>query len=62
MSYYKSLEYGARLHCKDCGHDEPVEAEEAWWDGSDLHLLHGDGTEVVIKNAEEQGFVKEEVG
>jgi hypothetical protein len=62
MSYYKSLAYGAKLHCLECAGGEPVVVDEAWWEGNDLHLLHDDGTIVVIKDAHERGYTKEETG
>lgn len=57
-----SLAYAARLHCPDCAKDEPLHVENAWWDGDDLHLVHDDGTEVVIQDAEKRGYSKEGFG
>ena len=62
MSEYTSLRYAARLHCPDCSGGEPLSVEDAWWEGDDLHLVHDDGTEVVIKDAEERGYSKERFG
>ena len=58
---HHSLAYAARLHCPECGGDEPIEAEKAWWVGNDLHLLYDDGTETVIENAHKRGYTKESV-
>lgn len=57
---HHSLGYAAKLHCPICGGDEPIEAEEAWWEGNDLHLRYDDGTETVIRDAHKRGYVKEE--
>ena len=56
----KSLGYAGRIHCPACAGDEPIEVEEAWWDGDNLHLLHDDGTELVIVDATTRGYSKEE--
>lgn len=58
---HHSLAYGGRLHCPLCGGDDPIEAEEAWWEGDDLHLRYEDGTETVIKDAQQYGYTKESV-
>ena len=62
MTDIKSLRYAAKLHCQKCGGDEPIVAEEAWWVGNDLHLLHDDGTEIVIEDAHKRGYTRENTG
>lgn len=59
---HHSLGYAARLHCQECGGDEPIVAEEAWWVGNDLHLLYDDGTKTVIQDAHKRGYTKEDTG
>jgi hypothetical protein len=59
MSYYKSLGYAAKVFCGGCNSQQDLEVEDAWWEGDDLHLLHDDGTKIVVPNAQDRGFERE---
>lgn len=54
MSYYKTFHYCAFLYWSS---NDDIIVDKAWWEGDALHLLHDDGTLIVIKDGKQRGFV-----